>query len=166
MTVASLTFDGLDEIERAFAQAPEVVLDEAETFLNGLVIFMAGEVQERTPVAQGTLRQSIQAGDVIRTDTGVAGSVGTALSYAVPVEIGSAPHMPPVAPLQDWVKVKLGLTGDDGKAVAWAIARKIAKVGTKGAFMFQRAFDENQAEAQRQFALMIGRIKARIAGAA
>lgn len=158
-----VSFEGTDEIARAFERAPQVVLDELESFMDGLLIFMSGEIQERTPTAMGTLRASFIPSDVVRTVDSVTGAVGSALPYALPVELGTKPHMPPIAPLQDWVKVKLGLTGPDGKAVAYAIARKISKVGTQGAFMVQRAFDENRLEMQRQFSLTVSTIKARIA---
>lgn len=38
--------------------------------------------------------------------------------------------MPPIAPLEKWVQAKLGLSGQQARLAAFAIAKKIAKEGT------------------------------------
>jgi hypothetical protein len=68
--------------------------------------------------------------------------------YAGPVETGTGPHFPPTSALVLWVQKKLHI--DDEKqalSVAFAIAKTIAKRGTKGAFMFDQAFQQLQLEA-------------------
>ena len=47
------------------------------------------------------------------------------------LEYGTPPHMPPVDAIEDWVKVKFGLSGKEGRSVAWAVAFHIKKYGTK-----------------------------------
>lgn len=38
--------------------------------------------------------------------------------------------MPPVNAIERWVNAKIGFSGSDGRAMAWAIAKKIQKEGT------------------------------------
>lgn len=165
MAGLSITLQGFDQLERAFSQAPQVVGEELGIFMHGLVAHLEAEVKDRTPAAHGLLRASIvgranSVGGAMNTH--VLGIVGSANAYVVPVELGTKPHMPPVLAIEDWVKVKLGLTGKEARSAAWGIARKIAKKGTKGAFMFRDAFEENAAEVQHQFDQTISRILARI----
>ncbi|SMH62843.1 HK97 gp10 family phage protein [Azospirillum agricola] len=132
----------------ALARAPDIFLTElARGILEGQML-AEREVKERTPTSgAGTLRDSIGALPVQLSGDRVTGLVGTALAYAEPVELGSKPHMPPIEPLFDWVKRKLGLrNADDGKAlgIARAIQWKIFHVGTKGAFMFRDTFSAIQ----------------------
>ena len=65
--------------------------------------------------------------------------------YGESVEAGTKPHFPPVAPIRHWVERKLGITGKEAGSVAFLIARAISKRGTKGAGMFEKSFDENEA---------------------
>ena len=39
-------------------------------------------------------------------------------------------NAPPIAPLENWVKAKFGITGKDATSFAFAISKKIAKEGT------------------------------------
>ena len=39
--------------------------------------------------------------------------------------------LPPISPLEEWAKVKLGKTGKEALNVAWAVAIKISKEGTE-----------------------------------
>ncbi|HPE81000.1 MAG TPA: hypothetical protein PKZ35_13465 [Gammaproteobacteria bacterium] len=72
---------------------------------------------------------------------GVLGVVGTSAPHAVPVELGTRPHFPPLAPLVDWVRAKLDITDpQQAVSVAMSIQRKIGAHGTKGKMMFHRAF--------------------------
>ena len=98
------------------------------------------EVKDRTPVgATGLLRNSIQSEVHGARTTQVRGVVASPLAYAIPVERGSRPHWAPIAPLKLWARRKLG---DEraAYAVRWAIARR----GTKGHHMFQRAYEALQ----------------------
>ena len=98
-------------------------------------------VQLETPVNMGALR-----GSVLPSVTGTAldwtGILTTALSYGLPVEFGREPgRMPPPQALELWVVRKWGLQGEQAVQASWALARHIAKHDTKGAFMFQKGFD-------------------------
>lgn len=51
--------------------------------------------------------------------------------HAFPIEYGTDPHHPPVAPIIRWVQRKLGVRNKKkASRIAWAIATKIKKHGT------------------------------------
>jgi hypothetical protein len=75
----------------------------------------------------------------------VKGLLGNVVIYAKPVEYGTKPHMPPVAPLIPWVNTVLNITDpQEAKAVAWAIAFKIKRKGTDGAHMLEKAWAKDK----------------------
>ncbi|HWR17122.1 MAG TPA: hypothetical protein VN577_19995 [Terriglobales bacterium] len=103
-----------------------------------------GYVQENTPTAFGYLANGITvdfAGGRNLIATIHATPPGE--KYVLPVETGTRPHFPPITPLMLWVKQKFGV-GDEqaARSIAFAVAQKIAKRGTKGAFMFQKATEK------------------------
>lgn len=68
--------------------------------------------------------------------------------YAAAVEDGTRPHMPPPSALLLWVKQKLNVANEkQALSIAFAIARTIARRGTKGAHMFDKAFQQLATEA-------------------
>ena len=74
--------------------------------------------------------------------TGYAAGVGTSLPYAEPVELGTRPHFPPVQSLEEWVKAKISQDPKEIPGIAFCVARKISRDGTKGVFMFRDARDK------------------------
>lgn len=160
-----IRLDGGATLLRALQQAPEVVAEELRRFAQAAVPYLEAEVKDRTPAVHGLLRASI-AGSVGSVASGVLGVVGTAQPYAVPVELGTKPHFPPVQALEDWVQARLGARGADIRRIAWLVARKIARHGTQGQFMFRDAFAAAQPELTRQFDAAVARIAARIDGGA
>ena len=159
----------LYDVQRAAAamrRAPELVQRELRAFVADATAHLQSEVQRLTPTTAGTLRASI-VGDVrVLPGIGVEGVVGTPLAYAVPVEMGTKPHMPPVAPLVLWAQQKLGVRGDEALSAAYAVARKIARRGTEGQFMFRDTFESNEAAISRGFTETVRTIARRIAGGA
>ena len=136
-------------VENSFAHVAARLEGASVELTNRLVaavyqgcLLLEREVKERTPKgATNALVGSIAAQLPTVEPGGVCGQVGTALNYAESVELGTRPHFPPVAPLADWARAKLGLSEDDAARVAFAIARKISQHGTKGAFMFTNAVE-------------------------
>lgn len=126
----------------AFARAPEILREELVQAATIGSLLLEREVRERTPTSgAGTLRDSIGALPVTIAGPRVSSGVGTALAYAAPVETGSRPHMPPVEPIAEWVRRKLGKKPKEARGIAFAIARKIARDGTQGAHMFAQGLD-------------------------
>ncbi len=90
--------------------------------------------------------------------------VGSALFYAPIVEEGRRPgRRPPARPgsaLHLWVRRKLGVGGEAAARVTFLVARKVGRVGSPGAFMFQGAFQRLETIASSRFAAL----EARLAG--
>lgn len=147
-------------VRAAWADAPALVARLLAARLLEAGLLYQREVVERTPAgvgAGGGLRGSIQTGTP-RRDTGdglrLTVTVGTPLAYAVPVELGSKPHMPPVAPLTLWVAQVLGIAGERGAGVARAIAWKIRRRGTTGHRMFEGALAATDGQIRQTLALV------------
>lgn len=128
----------LDTVAPALARAPQIFEEELYPSVLEAELLLEREIRERTPTSgAGTLRDSIGALPVTFSGIAFEGGVGTALSYAAPVETGSRPHRPPIEPLAEWVRRKLGKTGKEARGIAFAIAGKIAKKGSEGRWMFR-----------------------------
>lgn len=126
------------EFAAVAARAPQILQAELRQAVTEAGLFAEREVKERTPTSgAGTLRDSIGALPVVISGTAVRGGVGSSLSYAAAVEFGSKPHWAPLAPLQDWVERKLGLSGEEAEGMARGIQFKIAAHGTPAANMFR-----------------------------
>ena len=156
-----VTLDGGQALSDALARAPHIVDQELGAFMAVAIDHLATEVRDRTPSAFGHLRGSI-AGTVRHSAGGVLGVVGTPLPYAIPVELGTKPHRPPMQPLEDWARKKFGVPKREARRIAYLVARKIGREGTQGAFMFKKAFEANEGEITRQFDLALARIVNRI----
>jgi HK97 gp10 family phage protein len=88
------------------------------------------------PVDTGRLRASITPSVTASADM-IQGVVGSNVTYAPYVELGTRPHWPPVSALETWAR-------SHGTS-AFLVARAIARRGTKARKFLQRAFEENQA---------------------
>lgn len=153
-------------LAKAWREAPEMVEEELVRASWEAELLLERETKELTPVGvhgAGGLRGSISAREPRVLHEAVVGEVGTSLLYAIPVELGTRPHFPPVQPLAEWAEAKLGVPRDESREVGFLIARKISRKGTKGAFMFTRAFEANRAQVERIFAEARTRIAERLA---
>lgn len=154
----------VEALAQAWRQAPDMVADELLAMMTGATLLLQREIQERTP--RGVthhLSESIQAQEPERLADQVLGVVSTPILYAVPVEMGTKPHHPPIQPLVEWARLKLGLSPEEAERAGFLIAKKIAAHGTKGAFMFARALDANREQLEAMFDAAAGRIVARLA---
>lgn len=134
------------QLATAWEQAPQLVEAELIAATHEAEMLLEREIKDDTPVgATSTLRQSIHSDAPQALANSVIGVVGTASMHALPVELGTKPHFPPVEPLIDWVQAKLDIRDEDqAEGVALAIARKIAVRGTLGVGMFHRNFHQLQ----------------------
>lgn len=131
----------LDPVLKNLDTFREKVPTEFRRAMQASVLIFEANVAERTPVgignsATGHLRVSI-ASEVRGTGADIHGEVFTPALHGMAVEFGTRPHFPPPEALHDWVRLKLGVPQDEVKSVAYLVARKIARRGTKGAFMFR-----------------------------
>lgn len=137
-------------LEKLTKLYPDVSRQVREAKLTEALNLLERWVKEFTPVGAGPthLRDTIHY-DVAISGRKVWGMVGTPAEYAEPVELGTKPHFPPTGPLAHWVERILGIHGPDAERVAFAIAMKIRRKGTKGAKMFERGFSEAEAALMR-----------------
>lgn len=160
-----LAVKGFDELVDLWSQAPDLVQREMTSAAWSSSLRIECEVRERTPKgANGFLAMSIAALEPVVIPGGVMGMVGTSLSYAEPVELGTKPHMPPIQPLIEWVEVVLGLEGEAAEQAAQSIAWKIAKKGTEGKFMFRDGFAASEDYIKRKFRQALSNIRNNLAG--
>lgn len=97
-------------------------------------------------VAYGTLAGSVFSAPRARPELGGVVAVhAPADAYAAAVEFGARPHFPPVRSLFQWVRAKFALTSQkEIESRAFLVARAIARRGTPGHFMFQRAVESER----------------------
>lgn len=162
---ASLDIHGWTQLDAAFRQAPEIVRQELLAAVTEADQLLEREVKDKTPTATGGSRASIFSREQA-LDAGAIGVVGSAQPHIAYVELGTKPHFPPVEALEDWVRVKLGIS-DEKKihGVAMAIARKIAVRGTLGVGMFHRTWAQQLPAVVAMFERARDRIVARMAAA-
>jgi len=160
-----IDYSELQQLQAAFERAPNVVREELDAAVTEADSLLTREVQEESPVAGGTFRASIFHEEEVQ-DTVVMGVVSTPLNYAPAVELGTKPHFPPVEALIDWVRSKLHITDEkSARGVAFLIARKISRVGTKEQRPFGRVYQAQLPQVNAIFDRAGARIAARLAGA-
>ncbi len=109
---------------------------ELKSSLLEATLFVETKVAEKTPVGvAGELRAGIQ-GKVVSAVKGVVRVTGPGVTYGDIREKGRRPgKFPPVDAIALWVKRVIA--PQNVKAVSFLVARKIARFGYKGAFMFR-----------------------------
>ena len=165
MMPVKIELAGFAELNAAWAKAPDIVREEMTAAMWESEFLIEREVKEKTPVGVGGgggLRGSIAAQSPEISSDIVLGVVGTSMAHAIPVEIGTKPHFPPIQPLEDWVIHKLGVAEKDAHGVAFLVARKIAARGTLAIGMFHRTFSANQAKVEQIFSGARQRIAERL----
>lgn len=162
-----IDLQGWAELDAAWRQAPDMVRRELTAAMYEAEALLEREVKDLTPVGVGGgggLRGSIAAQEPEVLSDQVIGVVGTAMAHAVPVELGTKPHFPPVEALEEWVRRKLGVDEKRVRNVAFLVARKIAARGTPAFGMFHRAFNAHRAQVAGMFEAARNRVVARLAG--
>jgi hypothetical protein len=157
-----LDTSAMEQYARFLRQASRIAREEMAVSVEQALSLLEREIKENIPVgAHGLLRGSVF--HELRGDPqGVSGVVGSPLNYALPVELGTKPHFPPLAPLQDWVEKKLGIDKSESKQVAFLIARKISRKGTQGQHPFEKGLSENSRQVLALIEAAIPRIIARL----
>lgn len=155
---------GLGSLDERARQALPQELDAALTECS---LLAQGELQQRLP--KGAAGRGGGAGlagsvswDVQQSGAGAVAEIGSPLDYAEYVEYGTRPHRPPVAALQLWVGVVLGLQGVAGRSAAYAIGQKIARTGTRAQPVWQPTFDALQSEFRGKVAAAMDRVLGRL----
>jgi len=148
---SEIVIQGFAGLAHVFEKAPNLAFERLGAAMYEAELLIEALAKEKTPVFTGLLRDSIAAKKPVVENMGLIGVVGSPIKYAIAVELGSAPHFPPIAPLQEWAfrklkgnqklsKKKARQTNADAKDFAMKIAWKIKARGTKGHFMMTNAF--------------------------
>ncbi|MCV6605834.1 MAG: hypothetical protein OIF34_11055, partial [Porticoccaceae bacterium] len=88
----------LDDLAYLWSQAPALMQQEHMKATMEAGLFLEAELKENSPKgATGFYTQAHAFVGPIVLDDDVQGVVGNPLNYAIPVELGTKPHMPPVA---------------------------------------------------------------------
>lgn len=162
MIAVEIDLGGFERLAALWRAAPRIAREEVGRAMAQADLLLEREVKDAMPAASGTLRASVFGREEV-SDTGAIGVVGSPLAYALPVELGTKPHFPPIEPLVDWVQTRLGVHGREARSVAFLVARKIARKGTDAAHAFQGAFEREETAVRRIFEAALGRIAERIA---
>jgi hypothetical protein len=172
--VISFEIDASDLLKLADAM-PAVAMDTEELLVDGMNesgMLLDTLVAGWTPVNYGLLRASIQwpkgfdlQGKGMDEMRGIVGALdmmsmsGVSTSdYVKYVEENTRPHWAPIRPLKRWA---IRVLGDE--RAAYAVQRKIALMGTRGAHMFRRAWEAGGRDGvKRIFEAIPGKIAERL----
>lgn len=135
----------LANVEMLSRQYPEASRAARYARITEALLFLEGAVKQATPVGAGPIHLRDTIFHRVQMGEPVQGLLGTPAQHGLPVELGTKPHFPPVAPIQHWVERKLGYSGTEAASVAFLIARAISRRGTKAAKMFTGTFEQNEA---------------------
>lgn len=116
--------------------------DKLDAGLMDVAELILADSQDKVPVDEGMLKKSGHINDEFLNKEVVYDA-----PYSVFVEFGTSPHMPPLQPIEDWVRRKrgdLGVKDPEIKKVARAIQLKISKYGTDPKPFLRPAYDDAQ----------------------
>lgn len=139
--------EGLDELLRKMDRLPAEVQRECFKAMQRASLDIIADAKTNLrvngSVVTGNLRASgkVQKVDDKTLDVGFFSS-DSDKGYASYVEYGRKPgKMPPPDILEAWAYKKFRLSHKDARSIAWALARSIAKKGTKARPFFEPAVE-------------------------
>lgn len=162
----SISAQALHTLARAWREAPELAQAELLATMTQATMLYEREVKEAMPRGATGLTAGSITSDVFSTPAGVLGVTGSSQPAALFVELGTRPHMPPVAALVPWVRNVLGVDAKRAPSVAFLIARKIAAKGTPAQRPFAKTLQRLEGQIGRMFEAAAGRLADRMAGGA
>jgi len=122
--------------------------------MNEALLLIQSAVVRGTPRgATGNLKRSINTDIKGGRTRPMRGEVGTPLKYGIPIERGirAGRGFPKISAIEHWIKRKLKPSSENLDSVTFLVARNIQKRGTKGHFMFEKAFEETAMRVERIF---------------
>ncbi len=160
----TLSAQALQTLERGLREAPQLLHEVLLPVMTQVTKSLEGNVADAMPTGvSGNTRRSITS-DAFSTPAGVLGVVGSNQPAALFVELGTKPHMPPVKALIPWVQAVLGVEPKRAPGVAFLVARKIARVGTKAQRPFANTLAAQQGQIVRAFEDAAAELAQRMAG--
>ena len=144
----AIYIEGLDELLRKMDRLPAEVQRECFKAMQAasldIIADAKGNLRINGSVVTGNLRASgkVQKVDDKTLDVGFFSSDARDKGYASYVEHGRKPgKMPPPDILEAWAYKKFRLSHKEARSAAWALARSIAKKGTKARPFFEPAVE-------------------------
>lgn len=168
MSSLYLSISGLDALRRGFEQAPDATRRELLGTMKHATLLVEREAKDRTPRVTGQTAASI-ASDAFSTPVGVIGTVGSSQAALTFVELGTKPHTVSAEgreALAEWAVKRLGVSKKEAPRVAFLIARKIARKGTKAQRPLADAIAATEGQVLRLFEDAAGRVAGLLAGGA
>lgn len=145
-----INIEGLDEVLAKFEDAPFVLARNLSFAMRKSCIDVVADAKPRTPADTEATRESIDY-TVTPTAEGLRGVIMPHTEYAKWLHDGTNPHFPPVTALIPWVRDQLGVSEADAKSVAFLVARKISRVGTKAHPFLTDALKSNRSRIEAFF---------------
>ena len=162
----TISIGDLQQFARGLREAPEYTEQQLLAAAHEATLLVQREWMENMPRVSGLTARSITS-DVASTPTGVLGVVASSAPNALFLELGTRPHMPPVAAIEPWVRAVLGIREPkEAKRVAFLVARKIAREGTPAREPLGKAIAVTEAQVLMMFERAADRIVQNLAGAA
>lgn len=124
-------------------------LKDTSAAMHQATLLVTGSAKRNAPVDTGLLRASITP-EVESRDNETVGVVGSNVTYAPFMELGTIPHWPPLAALETWAR-RHGTT-------AYIVARAIARRGLRPRHYLGRALDDNRGRIERIFSEYVKRV--------
>ena len=156
-----MTFDfsSVHQMAQKYESARQVVQEETRKGVERSVIQIEADAKRLSPVDTHTLQRSITH-EVTASGTDVTGRAGSNLVYAPVVEYGrsAGAAMPPPSALTGWMR-RHGMD----ETYAFALARAIARRGTRPKPYLKPALDKNRPAITREMAAVLQRISNRLA---
>jgi hypothetical protein len=149
-------------VAAAMRRRPQETRQALKGALLRSTLYLEGQTAQRVPVDTARSRNAITS-RIIDTPQRLAGIVEAAPLVHMPaLEFGRRPgRMPPPQALEGWVRRKMGVSGRDVRRVAFLVARRIGRRGTKGAHMFERGFKASVPYIRRSFRTALDSVRTR-----
>lgn len=143
----SIKVNGLEELQRKFARAGQIIEKHNRPTMKKAVDLTEGNVKSFAPELSGKLKSQIE-GEIRGSGLEMEGAIAPSRSigrdvYPYVVEFGRGPGMPPVASIQE----KMGV----GPNEAYLIARAIGRRGHKAFEYMKRGWEKSKDKVQDLF---------------
>jgi len=147
----TIELKGLDELTRSLDEMQKRMPMSYEKGLKRFCQLCVNSIKKRCPRGvfkgaglMGSIKYEVTKALTSGMMAFVNGEIYSDCPYAEYPETGTRPHMPPVEPLKLWVRRILNIADEkEAESVAWAIAKTIAKYGTKAKPYFRPGIEEN-----------------------
>ena len=140
------------ELSEKFEHSREYMLVALNQALRKCGQLLVPRVKEATPVGAShklrntTVFQVLGKAEDMRMELRQSAFSEGGFPYGVSVRHGTRPHFPPIEALVPWVRVVLHVSEERVRSVAFLVARKISRVGTKPNPYHIRVFEQSVGE--------------------